>query len=232
MACPLRLAFENAVYHIMSRGIRKERIFYSNSDKFFFIEKMSETFKKYSFVCYAFCLMDNHYHLFLRTKEANISEGMHYLNSSYASWFRAKYKITGSLFQGRYRSTIVDADSYALVLSAYIHLNPVRAHMVRRPDEYHFSSYVDYIGKREPIVANMDMGFILGRFSEDKESAAKRYREYVVENVAMKNPLEDSYKGLILGSDAFVERLKDKIREKVADPKEARELSFSKELAT
>ncbi len=114
MTRSLRLSFENlpvrvrtqtgAFYHITARGMRKENIFYSDKDKNVFIEKMNETFDKYSFVCHSYCLMDNHYHLFIKTPFANISQGMHYLNTSYANWFRAKYKLVGSLLQGRYRS--------------------------------------------------------------------------------------------------------------------------------
>ena len=109
---------------------------------------MNETFDKYSFVCYAFCLMDNHYHLFIRTLLANISEGVHYLNTSYANHFKAKHKLVGPIFQGRYKSILVDEDSYALLLSAYIHLNPLRAGMVKKLEDYPFSSFSDYIDKK------------------------------------------------------------------------------------
>ena len=111
MARSLRLSFENAFYHITARGIRKENIFYSDKDKYIFLDKMNETFEKYSFVCHSYCLMDNHYHLFIKTPFANISQGMHYLNTSYANWFRAKYKLVGSVLQGRYKSILVDKDS-------------------------------------------------------------------------------------------------------------------------
>lgn len=123
MARPLRLKFENAVYHITARGNRKDDIFYSSQDKSNFIKKMNEMFEKYSFICYAYCLMNNHYHLFVKTSFANLSEGMHYFNTSYSNWFKAKYNIVGAVFQGRYKSILVDKDNYALVLSAYIHLN-------------------------------------------------------------------------------------------------------------
>ena len=151
MARALRLSFENAFYHITARGIRKENIFYSDKDKKVFLDKINETFEKYSFICYAYCLMDNHYHLFIQTPIANISEGMHYLNTSYANWFKAKYKLAGSIFQGRYKSILIDADSYALTLSAYIHLNPLRAGMVKKLEDYPFSSFLDYIDTKKPV---------------------------------------------------------------------------------
>ncbi|MBU4047985.1 transposase, partial [bacterium] len=126
MSRPLRISFDNAVYHITARGNRKEKIFYSDDDKRIFLQKMEQTSLKYSFICYAYCLMDNHYHLFIKTPLGNISQGMHYLNASYANYFTAKYKTNGPLFQGRYKSLLVDEDNYALTLSLYIHLNPLR----------------------------------------------------------------------------------------------------------
>ncbi len=213
MARPLRLTFENAFYHLTARGIRKDKIFYSDRDKKVFLNKMNETFNKYSFVCYVYCLMDNHYHLFIKTPFANISKGMHYLNTSYANYFRAKHNLSGAVFQGRYKSILVDADSYAIVLSAYIHLNPLRAKVVERLEDYPFSSYLSYIGKREPIIKNLDTSFILNQFSNDLESARKKYRRYVIENSNLKNPLKKSYKNIALGSDSFIEEIKKKIKQ-------------------
>ena len=213
MARSLRLSFENAFYHITARGIRKENIFYSDKDKFVFIDKMNETFEKYSFVCYAYCLMDNHYHLFIKTPFANISEGMHYLNTSYANWFAAKYKLAGSIFQGRYKSILVDKDSYALILSAYIHLNPIRAGMVENLNNYYFSSFLDYVGKRSPIVKRLDISLILSKFADNKKQAHKQYMQYVMENADLKNPLEKSYKNIALGNEKFIEKIKEKIAE-------------------
>ncbi len=225
MARPLRLSFENAFYHITARGIRKENIFYSDKDKYVFIDKMNETFEKYSFICYAYCLMDNHYHLFIKTPFANISEGMHYLNTSYANWFAAKYKLVGSIFQGRYKSILVDGDSYALVLSAYIHLNPVRAGIVENPSNYHFSSFLDYVGKRSPVVKRLDVSFILSKFADDKKQAQKQYMQHVMRNINLKNPLEKSYKNIALGSEKFIEEIK----EKIANLSSNREINYIKD---
>ena len=225
MARSLRLSFENAFYHITARGIRKENIFYSDKDKYIFIDKMNETFEKYSFVCYAYCLMDNHYHLFIKTPFANISEGMHYLNTSYANWFAAKYKLAGSIFQGRYKSILVDKDSYALTLSAYIHLNPIRAGMVENLNNYYFSSFPDYTGKRNPVVKRLDTALILNMLSDKIKQSQKQYMQYVMENADLKNPLEKSYKNIVLGNEKFIE----KIKEKIAELSSNREISHIKD---
>ena len=127
MARPLRLSFRDAVYHVTARGNRRDNIFNSERDKVIFLERMSDTFEKYSIRCYAYCLMDNHYHIFFRTVHCNVSKAMHYLNASYSNWFKAQYRIEGGVFQGRYKSILVDADTYALILSFYIHCRIIKA---------------------------------------------------------------------------------------------------------
>jgi putative transposase len=213
MARPLRLSFENAVYHIMARGNRKDAIFHSDRDKDVFVDKMNETFTKYSFVCYSYCLVKNHYHLLLKTPFANISKGMHNLNASYANWFKAKHNIVGVVFQGRFKSIIVDEESYALAASVYIHSNPPERKSLKSLEDYKWSSYPDYVGLRKPVIENLDTTFILGKFHNDQEKAAQMYRKYVLENAGMENPLEDAYKGFVIGSQDFIAKIEQKVRE-------------------
>ncbi len=211
MARSLRLSFEDAVYHITARGNRKENIFYSDEDRKTFLNKMNETFEKFSFRCYAYCLMDNHYHLFLKTPHANLPDGMHQLNATYANWFRTKYKLAGPVFRGRYKSILVDEDSYALTLSAYIHLNPVRAGLVKFPGEYMWSSFLDYLGKRKPLIKRLDTSFILNQFGDSLKVSRARYGKFVIDNADLKNPLEKSYKNIALGDEKFIDRIKEKV---------------------
>lgn len=211
MARPLRLSFENAVYHITARGNRREDIFHSDEDRRIFLDKINETLLKYSFVCFAYCLMDNHYHLFLKTLHPNISEGMHYLNTSYANWFKARHKITGVLFQGRYKSLIVDEDRYGVHLSAYIHLNPYRAGIVADLRDYPWSSYHYYIGGGSSPV-ELDTSLILKQFDNDIEMAWRKYETYVKENSMIDNPLKESYKGIALGSEAFLKSIRERVQ--------------------
>ena len=158
------------------------------------------------------CLMDNHYHLFIQTPLANISEGMHHLNTSYANWFKTKYKLVGVVFQGRYKSIIVDADSYALVLSAYIHLNPLRAGMVKKLEDYPFSSFLAYTGKREPATKKLDMSLILDRFSDKLGEARRMYMEFITNNKQMESPVKNAFRGIALGNDSFIEKIQEKTR--------------------
>jgi len=211
MTRPLRLSFEGAVYHITARGNRKEKIFYSDNDKGIFLGKMIEAFEKYSFICYAYCLMGNHYHLFIKTPLANVADGIHYLNASYANYFKAKYKIVGPIFQGRYKSILVDEDSYSLNLSVYVHLNPLRARLVKNVSKYRWSSLLDYIEVREPMEW-LDTAFILSQLDNDLEEAKKNYKRFVLENTDMKSPLGDSYKNIVLGDEVFRKRIKKMIK--------------------
>lgn len=224
MARPLRLSFENAVYHITSRGNRREQIFYNDEDRKRFLEKINETCLKYSFVCFAYCLMDNHYHLFLQTLLPNLSEGMHYLNTSYTNWFKARHKIVGVVFQGRYKSLIVDENSYGVYLSAYIHLNPYRAGIVKDLREYLWSSYLDYVDGEKTSV-RLDTSLILKHFDNDLETARRKYEAYVIENRMMENPLKDSYKGIVLGGNAFIQSIKERVG-KIGNKREVPETKY------
>ncbi len=211
MARPLRLSFENACYHITSRGNRRENIFYTEKDKSVFLEKLNETFNRHSIVCYAYCLMDNHYHLFVRTPGANISQAMHYLNTSYTNWFKAEHEIIGSVLQGRYKSMLVDEDTYGIVLSAYIHLNPLRAGIVEDLRNYKWSSYLNYVKENKRPVDSLNTEFILAQFSGNTKEARRLYKKYLIEHKTIKDPLKDSFKGIMLGSREYVDDILERI---------------------
>jgi putative transposase len=210
MARPLRINFENAVYHIIARGNRKEKIFSSDEDKKLFQKKMNQTFQKYSFICYAYCLLDNHYHLFLKTPKANLSKGMHDLNASYANYFSAKYHLYGPLFQGRYQSILVDQDQYSLILSGYIHLNPYRAG-IKDWLNYPASSLLDYLGKRDPLIENLDTQFILQQFHPQLTHARRLYLQYLNDNLNLKYPKEEIRYSIALGSETFLKKIEQHI---------------------
>jgi len=147
MARPYRLQGENCFYHITSRGDDRKKIFISNYDFQQFLKYLCQAKEKYDFYLYAYVLMDNHYHLLLETKQPNLSRIMHYLNSAYTTYYNLKRNRCGHVFQGRYKSILVDKDNYLLELTRYIHLNPVRAKMVQQPEEYKWSSYQGYLKK-------------------------------------------------------------------------------------
>lgn len=171
---------------------------------------MNKTFQKYSLICYAYCLMDNHYHLFLKTPKANLSQAMHDLNASYANYFSAKYRLSGPLFQGRYKSILVDQDEYSLVLSAYIHLNPFRA-QAKDWQSYPASSLLDYLGKRDPLIENLDTQFILQQFHPQLHQARPLYLQYLQNNLNLKYPKEEIRYSIALGSETFLKKIEQHI---------------------
>jgi len=156
--------------------------------------------------------MDNHYHLFIKTSLGNISQGMHYLNTSYANYFAAKYKINGPLFQGRYKSLLVDEDNYALTLSLYIHLNPLRAGITKNIDEYTWSSLLDYLGKRKKELKKLDTQFILTQLHNNLTQSRTIYKRYILENLTMDFPVKDIYRGIALGKESFIKKIETKIK--------------------
>lgn len=209
MARQVRLEFPGAFYHVISRGEKRQDIFLENDDRFRFIEKLEETFDKFKIKVHCYVLMNNHFHLLLETPLGNLSKAIHFLNTSYSNWFKAKHKIIGSVFQGRYKSILVDKEEYLLVLSAYIHLNPVRAKIVKMPAEYKWSSFASYVFNCHtyPWLFTTE---ILELFSGNRGA----YEQYVVaQHHQFDETTTDEFRGKnsILGSDDFTKESKARI---------------------
>lgn len=133
MARPLRIEFNGALYHVTSRGDRHEAIHEDDKDRERFLEVLAEVVERFNWVCHAYCLMSNHYHLVVETPDANLSKGMRQLNGVYTQASNRRHHRSGHLFQGRFKGILVDKDSYLLELTRYVVLNPVRARMVKAP---------------------------------------------------------------------------------------------------
>lgn len=145
MARKERIWYSGAIYHIMIRGIRRSDIFKDEGDYGVYLEILKMVMKKYPFILYSYCLMTNHIHLQLETIDDEIWKIMRDINRDYTKYFNKKYNFTGSLYDGRYKSELIENDKYNLQVSRYIHLNPVKAKMVDGPLEYEWSSYKDYL---------------------------------------------------------------------------------------
>jgi len=227
MARQLRIEYEGAFYHITSRGNLREKIFFEDKDKEKFLEILERTKERYGYFVHAYALMDNHYHLLIETPYTNIKQIMQNINTSYTVYINIKYRRSGHLFQGRYKSIIVDKETYLLELSRYIHLNPVRAKVVDMPYQYRWTSYRDYLmkDKRSKLVTKEDT---LNYFSKGKDKAREFYREFVEGTIGkeIRNPFEDLEAGFILGKEDF----KRRIREVISGFKEDEELSGLKEI--
>lgn len=206
MARPLRIAYPGAFYHVTSRGNEKKDVFKSRRDREKFIEYLASAKQRYEAVIHAYCLMSNHYHLLIETPAGNLSQIMQHINSAYTTYFNIKRKRAGHLFQGRYKAILVEADEYATELSRYIHLNPVRAGMVPKPEDFPWSSYRSYVGQ-DNGPEWLKKEFIHGYFDKKIADARRKYRSFVEEIIGAEyeSPLKGTFGTAILGTTGFVE---------------------------
>ena len=151
-----RIWYPGATYHVMGRGNHKQDIFMDEQDRLAYLANLRATKERYEFNLYSYCLMTNHVHLQIQTKDIDISTIMKRINMNYTIYFNKKYDLVGHLFQGRYRSELIYNDIYNLEVSRYIHLNPVRAQMVMQPQDYPWSSYQNYMGEKQDKLVSTD----------------------------------------------------------------------------
>jgi putative transposase len=212
MARPLRIEYEGALYHITARGNEYKSIYREDNDYHKFLDILSLLFKRFQVIIHGYVLMGNHYHLLMETPKANITKAIHYLNGVYTGYFNRKYNRIGHLFQGRYKSILIEKEGYLLSVSRYIHLNPVRAGITKKAEEYKWSSYAEFIGKvREKEWLYCE--WILDRFSENNLSARRVYKEYVEQGLVLKeNPFQQMKSSLIVGSEKYFEEIIKKIK--------------------
>lgn len=206
MARPVRIEFPGALYHITARGNKKENILSNDWDRKVFLKILDETITRYQFICYAYCLMPNHYHLLVETPKGNLSLGIRELNGIYAQKFNQIYETVGHVFQGRFKAILVEKESYLLELCRYIVLNPVRAGMVQYPWDWHWSSYQATVGQVEkPKFLTID--WILSQFHKEQAIAKKSYEDFVFAGLGKEAPWKDLKGRFILGKDHFVEEM-------------------------
>ncbi|NWF91748.1 MAG: transposase [Syntrophaceae bacterium] len=164
------LLLDAALYHITSRGNERKNIFLRDGNRVKFLQILEDYHDRYGILIHSYVLMDNHYDLVWETPKGNVLKVMHGINSSYAGYFNRRYGRSGHLFQGRYRGILVEKDAYLLLLSRYVHLNPVRAGVVRRPEQYPWSSYLGYIGK-EKGSQWVEYAWVLSQFGKERKRA-------------------------------------------------------------
>jgi len=207
MARQLRIEIAGGLYHIMSRGNAKAPIFLDDADRIKFIDRLATTVDTFRWRCYAYCLMSNHYHLLIETPEANLSAGVHLLNGTYTQSFNRKWSRTGHVFQGRFKSIIVEKESYLLELSRYIVLNPVRSGIVRSPEDYQWSSYKANAGLI-PAPGFLFTQWIADFFNGANSSESVRaYVEFVKSPEEPPEAIREK-RGIVLGGSKFIEQLR------------------------
>lgn len=177
-----------------------------------FLDFLEEAYETHAAQFHAYCLMENHFHFMIETPRGNLSQIMQFINSAYSIYLNKRQKRVGHLFQGRFKSILIEAESYAQLLTSYIHLNPVRADIAELPDQYCWSSYRDYVGLRKPPPW-LKIEFVLGLFSQDRTQARRLYASFVLSQ-AGRNPeslRQDFIRTAILGCPEFVEKITSRI---------------------
>ncbi len=172
----------------MSRGNSKQEIFLSDDDRHDFLEKLAEVFSEFAWECYAYCLMDTHYHLLIETPQANLSEGMHKLNSDYCKRFNWKHEKVGHVLQERFNSPLIENDEHLYNAISYIALNPVKEGIVDDPGLWRWSSYRAISGLT-PAPVFLDINYTLSLFSDDIETARLAYVHFIAERLANQEEL-------------------------------------------
>jgi REP element-mobilizing transposase RayT len=207
MARPLRIEYPGAIHHVMSRGNDGIPIFRDDTDNLRFLDFLAEAIRRFGWVLHDWTEMTNHYHLVIETPECNLSDGMHWLLGRYAQWFNRRHRRRGHLFQERFKNILVERETYLLILSRYLALNPVKAGIVDRPEEYRWSSYRARAGY-ETAPDWLSAGTIEAMFDADPAKAREEYRRFVDEAMSdARNPLEEAIGQMYLGAAEWVERM-------------------------
>jgi len=206
MARPLRIELVGGLYHVTSRGDRREDIFLCEGDRYVWLEIFGDVCKRFNWTCHAWCQMTNHYHVVVETAEGNLSQGMRQLNGVYTQKLNRSHRRVGHVFQGRYRAIMVEKDAYLLELMRYVVLNPVRAGMVGEAADWPWSSYSSMIGiSSRPDWLETD--WVLGQFGNTRGQALMDYIDFVRAGVDQPSAWDFLHGQIYLGSEAFVKRM-------------------------
>ncbi|MGQ0579710.1 MAG: transposase [Betaproteobacteria bacterium] len=211
MARPLRIEFPGALYHLTSRGDKQEDVFLDDADREEFLSVLGSVVERFGWRVYAYCLMDNHYHLMVETPQANLSRGMRQLNGVYTQRVNRRHGRVGHVFQGRFKAILVDEQNYLLELSRYVVLNPVRTKAVKDPGRYRWSSYRATVGEVSPP-SFLDTASLLDQFAAITPAAQRRYRDFVLEGLRAPSPWTEVKGQVLLGKEGFLRKVNPKLK--------------------
>jgi putative transposase len=251
MARPLRFERPGARYHVTARGNERKPIFRDDSDRYHFLELLSDLAERFGVRIHAYVLMENHFHLLVETPEANLSRAMQWLGVSYSVWFNRRHDRVGHLFQGRFKALVVEDDAGWQEVARYVHLNPVRiaglgldkrqravsragldskpssemiAERLRLLREFHWSSYRGYAGYCAPLAWLCQSPLAhscSGRTDQERRAALREYTEQALRQGAVERPWDRLFAGMVLGTEAFAQRVRREIR---GNPREQTQL--------
>jgi REP element-mobilizing transposase RayT len=213
MARPLRIEYPGAIYHVTTRGNGSNKIFSDDQDREIFLSILGTVVTRYNWLCHAYCLMDNHYHLMIETPDANLSIGMRQMNGMYTQRYNRRHDNSGHIFQGRFKAILVQKENYLRELCRYVVLNPVRVGLAEKPEAWEWSSYLGTTGMRKrPKYLTTD--WILGMFSSRRVVAEKRYRAFVREGIKGGSPWGKLQGQVLLGEEGFTLKFKELLENK------------------
>ena len=205
MARPLRLEYAGALYHVTARGNARQKVFLDDEDRHDFIELLGKEVDQQGWICYAYCLMDNHYHLLIETPEPNLVAGMRRFGGVYTQRFNRRHGRVGHLFQGRYKAILVDKDAYLRELCRYIVLNPVRAKAVKKIEHWRWSSYAA-TSATEAAPPWLSAKAVRALFATRAE-----YKRFVHEGLGQESPWVQLRGQIYLGREEFLEHLQRRL---------------------
>jgi putative transposase len=213
MARPLRMDCPDTFYHVLSRGNERKDIFWDERDYLRFLDTMGRMVERFNLEVHAYVLMKTHFHLLVRTGQSSLSRAIQWLGVSYSVWFNRRHQRSGHLFQGRFKSFLIENDRYFTAMCLYIHGNPLRAGVVRRLSEYRWSSYQTYAGN-EGRVPWLRTELVLGIYKGSRKRFLRDQAVFLQKKLDLLGELRH---GLYLGSEEYSEecigRLKGEDRE-------------------
>lgn len=203
MARPLRVELAGGLYHVTSRGDRREDIYLDDGDRLLWLDVLGQTCRRFNWICHAWCQMTNHYHLLVETVEGNLSVGMRHLNGVYTQAVNRKHRRVGHVFQGRYKAILVEKDSHLLEVSRYVVLNPVRAGIVSDAGDWPWSSYRSMVGRANPP-AWLHTAWPHGQFNVPRHAAIQSYVDFVRAGLRLPSIWTGLRNQVFLGDEEFV----------------------------
>jgi putative transposase len=183
MARPLRITVPGGIYHVVARGNAKQLIYLDAGDRRSFLGVLRDVLDAFDWRCLTYCLMPNHYHLVVLTLRSNLSEGMKRVNGVYAQRFNRRHDRCGHLFQGRFGATLIESEAHMLEVIRYVALNPVRAGLATRPEDWEWTGHREVVGLTDSNVVSIRD--VLAPFGGSRNEALSRYREFVADNLGV-----------------------------------------------
>ena len=214
-----RFAIPGQAQHIILRGNNRSVIFCADADVHFFLEKLAAACKKHGVDLHAYVLMTNHVHFLMTPQdEQGLSKTLQMLGRYYVQYFNCTYRRTGTLFEGRYKATLIDSEAYLLTCMRYIELNPVRANMVPHPSQYPWSSYRhNAMGEDNTVITPNRLYTRLGKTPDERQTVYRQLFKSHLSELSINQIRDATNKSWVLGSDRFKQQIQKQLTRRV-DP--------------